>query len=118
LGGLIFSTESKNPNRASPAMNPAASTSIGLFAAAPLPSRDPENTDTLRSFITAVLTDRLLRLLHRTTPLHAILMQRSRLALIVVAGWRLGAAGCVSSGKGTPLAITPLQWKPYVAKKR
>jgi hypothetical protein len=32
--------------------------------------------------------------------------------------FKLTAAGWVRSGKGTPLAITPLQWKPYVAKKR
>jgi hypothetical protein len=27
--------------------------------------------------------------------------------------FKLTAAGWVSSGKGTPLAVTPLQWKPY-----
>jgi hypothetical protein len=27
--------------------------------------------------------------------------------------FRLTAAGWVSSGKGTPLAVTPLQWKLY-----
>jgi hypothetical protein len=32
--------------------------------------------------------------------------------------FRLTAAGWVSSGKGTPLAVTPLQWKPYVAPKK
>jgi hypothetical protein len=26
---------------------------------------------------------------------------------------RLTPAGWVSSGKGTPLAVTPLQWRPY-----
>jgi hypothetical protein len=26
---------------------------------------------------------------------------------------KLSAAGWVSSGKGTPLAVTPLQWRPY-----
>jgi hypothetical protein len=26
---------------------------------------------------------------------------------------RLTGAGWVSSNKGTPLAVTPLQWKPY-----
>ena len=29
---------------------------------------------------------------------------------------RRTASGWVSSGKGTPLAVTPLQWKPYVAR--
>ena len=32
--------------------------------------------------------------------------------------FKLTAAGWVSSGKGTPLAVTPLQWKPYVLRKR
>jgi hypothetical protein len=27
---------------------------------------------------------------------------------------RLTAAGWVSSAKGTPLAVTPVKWKPYV----
>jgi hypothetical protein len=31
---------------------------------------------------------------------------------------RLTAAGWVSSGKGTPLAVTPLQWKPYVPRPK
>jgi hypothetical protein len=31
---------------------------------------------------------------------------------------RLTAAGWVSSGKGTPLAVTPLQWKPYVGPRK
>jgi hypothetical protein len=31
--------------------------------------------------------------------------------------FKLTATGWVSSGKGTPLAVTPLQWKPYVAPK-
>jgi hypothetical protein len=26
---------------------------------------------------------------------------------------RLTAAGWVSSGKGTPLAVTPVRWRPY-----
>jgi hypothetical protein len=26
---------------------------------------------------------------------------------------RLTASGWVSSGKGTPLAVTPVKWKPY-----
>ena len=32
--------------------------------------------------------------------------------------FKLTAAGWVSSGKGTPLAVTPLQWKPYVSRPR
>ena len=32
--------------------------------------------------------------------------------------FRLTAAGWVSSGKGTPLAVTPLQWKPYVFRPK
>jgi hypothetical protein len=28
------------------------------------------------------------------------------------------AAGWISSGKGTPLAVTPLQWKPYVGRPK
>jgi hypothetical protein len=32
--------------------------------------------------------------------------------------FKLTATGGVSSGKGTPLAVTPLQWKPYVAPKK
>jgi hypothetical protein len=28
--------------------------------------------------------------------------------------FKLTLAGWVSSGKGTPLTVTPLQWKPYV----
>jgi hypothetical protein len=32
--------------------------------------------------------------------------------------FKLTAAGWVSSGKGTPLAVTPLQWKPYVARRK
>jgi hypothetical protein len=31
---------------------------------------------------------------------------------------KLTAAGWVSSGKETPLAVTPLQWRPYVPRKR
>jgi hypothetical protein len=31
---------------------------------------------------------------------------------------KLTAAGWVSSSKGTPLAVTPLQWKPYVARPK
>jgi hypothetical protein len=31
---------------------------------------------------------------------------------------KLTAAGWVSSDKGTPLAVTPLRWKPYVPRKR
>jgi hypothetical protein len=31
--------------------------------------------------------------------------------------FKLTAAGWVSSGKGTPLAVTPLQW-PYVARPK
>jgi hypothetical protein len=32
--------------------------------------------------------------------------------------FKLTAAGWVSSGKGTPLAVTPLQWKPDVARPK
>jgi hypothetical protein len=32
--------------------------------------------------------------------------------------FKLTAAGWVSSGKGTPLAVTPLQWKPYVHRQK
>jgi hypothetical protein len=32
--------------------------------------------------------------------------------------FKLTADGWVSSGSGTPLAVTPLQWKPYVPLKR
>jgi hypothetical protein len=32
--------------------------------------------------------------------------------------FKLTAAGWVSSGKGTPLAVTPLQWRPYVARPK
>ena len=32
--------------------------------------------------------------------------------------FKFTATGWVSSGKGTPLAVTPLQWKPYVAPKK
>ena len=32
--------------------------------------------------------------------------------------FKLTAAGWVSSAKRTPLAVTPLQWKPYVPRKR
>jgi hypothetical protein len=32
--------------------------------------------------------------------------------------FKLTAAGWVNSGKGTPLAVTPLQWKPYVARSK
>src|SRR5271156_4556748 len=28
-------------------------------------------------------------------------------------GWLRTATGWISSGKGTPLAVTPLRWKPY-----
>jgi hypothetical protein len=34
----------------------------------------------------------------------------------VLKPFKLTAAGWVSSGKGTPLAVTPLQWRPYVAR--
>ena len=30
---------------------------------------------------------------------------------------RLTAAGWVSSAKGTPLAVTPVKWKPYIAPR-
>jgi hypothetical protein len=36
----------------------------------------------------------------------------------VLKPFKLTAAGWVSSGKGTPLGVTPLQWKPYVPRKR
>ena len=29
---------------------------------------------------------------------------------------RLTAAGWVSSGKGTPLAVTPVRWRPYYGR--
>jgi hypothetical protein len=32
--------------------------------------------------------------------------------------FKLTAAGWVNSGKGTPLAVTPLQWKPYVPRPK
>ena len=32
--------------------------------------------------------------------------------------FKLTAAGWVSSGKGTPLAVTPLQWRPYLARPK
>jgi hypothetical protein len=32
--------------------------------------------------------------------------------------FKLTAGGWVSSGKGTPLAVTPLQWRPYVARPK
>jgi hypothetical protein len=28
---------------------------------------------------------------------------------------RLTAAGWISSSKGTPLAVTPVKWRPYIA---
>ena len=31
--------------------------------------------------------------------------------------FKLTAAGWVSSGKGTPLAVTPVLWKPYIPRK-
>jgi hypothetical protein len=36
----------------------------------------------------------------------------------VLKPFKLAAAGWVSSGKGTPLAVTPLQWRPYVARPK
>jgi hypothetical protein len=30
---------------------------------------------------------------------------------------RLTAAGWVSSSRGTPLAVTPVKWKPYIAPR-
>ena len=35
----------------------------------------------------------------------------------VLKPFKLTAAGWVSSGKGTPLAVTPLRWKPCVPRK-
>jgi hypothetical protein len=32
--------------------------------------------------------------------------------------FKLTAAGWVSSGKGTPLAVTPLLWKPYFPSRK
>jgi hypothetical protein len=32
--------------------------------------------------------------------------------------FKLTPTGWVSSGKGTPLAVTPLQWRPYVARPK
>jgi hypothetical protein len=52
---------------------------------------------------------------------------RHRCLLIVTDGgepyavlkpFKLTAAGWVSSSKGTPLAVTPLLWKPYILRKR
>jgi hypothetical protein len=34
----------------------------------------------------------------------------------VLKPFKLTAVGGISSGKGTPLAVTPLQWKPYVPR--
>ena len=31
--------------------------------------------------------------------------------------FKLTLVGWVSSGKGTPLTVTPLQWKPYVSRQ-
>ena len=31
--------------------------------------------------------------------------------------FKLTLVGWVSSGKGTPLTVTPLQWKPYVPRQ-
>jgi hypothetical protein len=31
--------------------------------------------------------------------------------------FKLTSAGWVSSGKGTPLAVKPLQWKPYAPRQ-
>ena len=36
----------------------------------------------------------------------------------VLKPFKLTAAGWVSSGKGTPLAVTPVLWKPYIPRKR
>jgi hypothetical protein len=36
----------------------------------------------------------------------------------VLKPFKLTASGWVSSGKGTPLAVTPLQWKPYNSPRR
>ena len=36
----------------------------------------------------------------------------------VLKPFRLTAAGWVSSVKGTPLAVTPLHWRPYVARPK
>ena len=35
----------------------------------------------------------------------------------VLKPFKLTAAGWVSSGKGTPLAVTPVLWKPYIPRK-
>ena len=35
----------------------------------------------------------------------------------VLKPFKLTAAGWVSSGKGTPLAVTPLRWKPCIPRK-
>ena len=50
------------------------------------------------------------------------------LTLLVTDGWgepypipypcKRTAAGWVNSGKGTPLAVTLLQWRPYVARPK
>jgi hypothetical protein len=36
----------------------------------------------------------------------------------VLKPFKLTATGWVSSSKGTPLSVTPLQWKPSVFRKR
>jgi hypothetical protein len=36
----------------------------------------------------------------------------------VLKPFRLTAAGWVSSGKGTPLVVTPLHWRPYIARQK
>jgi hypothetical protein len=36
----------------------------------------------------------------------------------VLKPFKLTAVGWISSGKGTPLAVRPLQWKPYVARTK
>jgi hypothetical protein len=36
----------------------------------------------------------------------------------VLKPFKLTASGWVSSGKGTPLAVTPVLWKPYIPRRR
>jgi hypothetical protein len=37
---------------------------------------------------------------------------------VIHSPFKLTATGWVSSGKGTPLAVKPLQWKPYVPRPK
>jgi hypothetical protein len=37
---------------------------------------------------------------------------------VAVGPFKLTAVGWVSSGKGTPLAVTPLRWKRYIPRPK